>query len=77
MAYSDESVSIVKAVIDLAKNLDMTTTAEGVETELLLEMLKDIGCTDAQGYFLGHPMPVSQMDDLLFECQGPITAAAQ
>ncbi|MBG6154014.1 diguanylate cyclase (GGDEF)-like protein [Labrenzia sp. EL_159] len=77
MAYSDESVSIVKAVIDLAKNLDMTTTAEGVETELLLEMLKDIGCTDAQGYFLGHPMPVSQMDDLLFECQGPVTAAAQ
>ncbi|MET1412937.1 EAL domain-containing protein [Roseibium sp. HPY-6] len=77
MAYSDESVSIVKAVIDLAKNLDMTTTAEGVETELLLEMLKDIGCTDAQGYFLGHPMPVSQLDELLFDCQPPLTAAAQ
>ncbi|WP_422040769.1 EAL domain-containing protein [Roseibium sp.] len=77
MAYSDESVSIVKAVIDLAKNLDMTTTAEGVETELLLEMLKDIGCTDAQGYFLGHPMPVSELDELLFECRAAISTAAQ
>ncbi|MEO1112342.1 MAG: EAL domain-containing protein [Pseudomonadota bacterium] len=77
MAYSDESVSIVKAVIDLAKNLDMTTTAEGVETELLLEMLKDIGCTDAQGYFLGHPMPVSDLEELLFECREVISTAAQ
>ena len=78
MAYSDESVSIVKAVIDLAKNLKMTTTAEGVETELLLEMLKDIGCTDAQGYFLGHPMPVSQMQDLIYACgdKAPLAATA-
>ena len=77
MAYSDESVSIVKAVIDLAKNLDMTTTAEGGETELLLEMLKDIGCTDAQGYFLGHPMPVSDLEELLFECRDVMSTAAQ
>lgn len=65
MAYSSDSISIVKAVIELARNLKMTTTAEGVETEQLLDMLTDIGCTDAQGYFLGRPMPLCQAEELI------------
>ncbi|WFE89979.1 EAL domain-containing protein [Roseibium porphyridii] len=77
MAYSDDSISIVKAVIELAKNLNMTTTAEGVETRQLLDMLNDIGCTDAQGYYLGRPMPVSQANELIFTCPQAVTTAAQ
>lgn len=77
MAYSEESVSIVKAVIELARNLNMTTTAEGVETRELLDMLADIGCTDAQGYYLGRPMPVAGASELILSGQEALTAAAQ
>ena len=77
MAYSDDSISIVKAVIELARNLDMTTTAEGVETRQLLDMLTEIGCTDAQGYFLGRPMPVDKAEELIFESFPTLTTAAQ
>ncbi|WP_299808682.1 EAL domain-containing protein [uncultured Roseibium sp.] len=77
MAYSDDSISIVKAIIDLAKNLNMTTTAEGVETKELLDMLVDIGCTEAQGYYLGHPMPVAQAQELIFSIDQAISTAAQ
>jgi diguanylate cyclase (GGDEF)-like protein len=74
MAYSSDSISIVKAVIELARNLKMTTTAEGVETKQLLEMLTDIGCTDAQGYFLGRPMKLCQAEELI--CTSQKTAVA-
>ncbi|MCV0428226.1 MAG: EAL domain-containing protein [Roseibium sp.] len=77
MAYSDDSISIVKAVIELAKNLDMTTTAEGVETKQLLDMLTEIGCTDAQGYFLGHPLPVAETEELIYAGQTSLKTAAQ
>ena len=76
MAYSEDSVSIVKAVIELAKNLNMTTTAEGVETKDLLDMLAEIGCTDAQGYYLGRPMPIEQAEELVFAVDGAVTTAA-
>ncbi len=65
MTHCQDSVSIVKAVIELSENLDMATTAEGVETEELLDMLRGIGCTEAQGYFLGRPMPAADVSELL------------
>lgn len=71
MAHSQDSISIVKAVIELSENLNMTTTAEGVETEELLDMLRDIGCTEAQGYFLGRPMPAADAAALLADEQPP------
>ena len=77
MTYSDESVSIVKAVIELARNLNMTTTAEGVETRDLLDMLAEIGCTDAQGYYLGRPMPVDGAEALIVSSREVLTTAAQ
>jgi len=77
MAYSEDSISIVKAVIELAKNLDMTTTAEGVETGELLDMLAEIGCTDAQGYHLGRPMPLASAEELIFTSHSSLSTAAQ
>jgi len=77
MAYSDDSISIVKAVIELARNLNMSTTAEGVETKQLLDMLADIGCDEAQGYFLGRPMPVAEAEELIFATERTATTAAQ
>ena len=44
---------------------DMTTTAEGVETEQQREMLRDLGCTEMQGFLFSRPLPVEQIRTLL------------
>jgi diguanylate cyclase (GGDEF)-like protein/PAS domain S-box-containing protein len=45
-----ESTAIVRAVTGLAKSFEMVTTAEGVETEEQLRIVKELGCTEMQGY---------------------------
>jgi EAL domain-containing protein (putative c-di-GMP-specific phosphodiesterase class I) len=46
---------IVQAVTSLASNLNMTTTAEGAETEAQLEKIRAMGCTEIQGFVFSHP----------------------
>jgi EAL domain-containing protein (putative c-di-GMP-specific phosphodiesterase class I) len=53
---SRESRLIVKAVIDLAHGLGLSATAEGVEDAHTLALLGELGCDEAQGYFVGRPM---------------------
>ncbi|MBB4004048.1 putative bifunctional diguanylate cyclase/phosphodiesterase [Aurantimonas endophytica] len=48
-------VSIVKAIVELARTLGMTTTAEGVETVAQRDCLRQIGCPEFQGYLYGKP----------------------
>ena len=48
---------IVRSVIDLAHNFDLTVVAEGVEDEATLKELKRMGCDVAQGYLLSPPLP--------------------
>lgn len=52
-----ESLAIIRAVVAMADSLDMTTTAEGVETEAELAVVRQLGCDKIQGYFFGRPMP--------------------
>ena len=49
--------SVVRAVLDLTRDLSMEPLAEGVENERQLNILSGRGCTLFQGYYLGHPMP--------------------
>lgn len=58
MLDSKRALSIVQAVISLAHGLELEVVAEGVETEAQLALLADKGCTHAQGYLLGRPMPI-------------------
>jgi diguanylate cyclase (GGDEF)-like protein/PAS domain S-box-containing protein len=51
----DDAVPIIEAVISLAKNLRMTTTAEGVETEEQWRLLAAMGCTYVQGFLFDCP----------------------
>lgn len=53
---NNESV-IVRSTIDLAHNMNMSVTAEGVETEFTWSLLRSYGCDMAQGFFLARPMP--------------------
>ncbi len=54
---SPESLAIIRAVVAMADALDMSTTAEGVETEAELEVIRKLGCKKIQGYYYGRPMP--------------------
>lgn len=55
-----EAIAIIRAVVALADSLGMATTAEGVETEQEHEMVQALGCTRAQGFYFGRPLPVHE-----------------
>ncbi|MDE2436495.1 MAG: EAL domain-containing protein [Sphingomonadales bacterium] len=54
---SPESLAIIRAVVAMAESLEMSTTAEGVETEAELHVIRQLGCRKIQGYYYGRPMP--------------------
>jgi EAL domain-containing protein (putative c-di-GMP-specific phosphodiesterase class I) len=54
-----ESLAIIRAVVAMAESLGVTTTAEGVETETELGVVKTLGCNKIQGYYFGRPMAAS------------------
>lgn len=68
MTESDDSRAIVNATIAMAKNLNLRTTAEGVETQGQLALLNAQGCDILQGYYLGKPMSATQLKQLMLEC---------
>ena len=65
IAEAEGSSSIVQAVVNIARSRNMTTTAEGVETERQREMLLGFGCTEMQGYLFSPAMPVAKIRMLL------------
>jgi len=65
IAEATGSSSIVQAVINIANAQNMTTTAEGVETEQQKQMLRSLGCTEMQGFLFSRPRPVEEIRTLL------------
>lgn len=49
--------ALISAIVRMAQALGIATTAEGVETQQQLDYLREQGCTQAQGYHCGYPMP--------------------
>ncbi|WJI39724.1 MULTISPECIES: EAL domain-containing protein [Mesorhizobium] len=60
-----DTAAIVRTIIGLGTELGIVVTAEGVETELQLDMLRDNGCTEAQGYLIGVPSKAADIQRLL------------
>lgn len=58
IANDKDADAIVRICILLAKELKMQTVAEGIETQVIWDKLKALGCDVAQGYFIAKPMPV-------------------
>jgi diguanylate cyclase (GGDEF)-like protein len=75
---SPGSAAIVRAVADLADSLSMSTTAEGVETRAQLDHVRELGCTDVQGYFYSRPVPIRDLLklEMFAKCAKKDTAAA-
>jgi EAL domain-containing protein (putative c-di-GMP-specific phosphodiesterase class I) len=76
IAEDKGSSAIVQAVINIANAQNMTTTAEGIETEPQREMLRDLGCTEMQGFLFSRPLPVEQIRTLLLGETNKNVAAA-
>jgi diguanylate cyclase (GGDEF)-like protein len=49
---------IVRATVELGRNLGLRTVAEGVEDRETFDRLADLGCDEAQGYYIARPMPL-------------------
>jgi len=65
LASDLEDFAIVQAIVGLATSLGMDTIAEGVETVRQRKMLRDLGCTSAQGYLFSKPVDASAITALL------------
>jgi diguanylate cyclase (GGDEF)-like protein/PAS domain S-box-containing protein len=65
MEIDSASVAIVDTIISIAHRLGLSVTAEGVETEHQLGLLRERGCDELQGYLIAHPMPVARIEQLL------------
>lgn len=60
MLADGDSTAIVRAVLSLARALGMETTAEGIDSADLAEMLTESGCTYGQGFFYSAPLPADE-----------------
>jgi diguanylate cyclase (GGDEF)-like protein len=61
----DSDAAIVRSCLDLARNLNVTIVAEGVETAAVQQMLRDLGCDTLQGYLLSRPLPAADLEGWL------------
>ncbi|MCP5145109.1 MAG: EAL domain-containing protein [Gammaproteobacteria bacterium] len=59
----EKNAQIVRSIIDLAHNFDMTVVAEGIEDAQTLEFLRALECDAGQGFYFARPMPVEQFID--------------
>jgi EAL domain-containing protein (putative c-di-GMP-specific phosphodiesterase class I) len=57
--------AIFKAIVSLAHNLGLSVVAEGVETQVQWEYLREIGCDEIQGFFFSMPLPAAGLVRLL------------
>jgi EAL domain-containing protein (putative c-di-GMP-specific phosphodiesterase class I) len=65
MENGNAPTQLVRTIALMARGLELTVIAEGVETEAQLAEVRAIGCDHAQGYLMSRPLPADQLGDLL------------
>ena len=71
MTTDSDDASIVSAVINMGRSLNMRVVAEGIQTRDQLEFLKDRHCPEGQGFYFGTAGPGEEFTDLLSDPQRP------
>jgi diguanylate cyclase (GGDEF)-like protein len=61
LEHNVSDAAIVRSVVDLGRNLGLTVVAEGVENERSWDVLSELGCTTAQGFFLARPLTAERV----------------
>jgi diguanylate cyclase (GGDEF)-like protein len=67
---TSSAMTLVSTVVSLARAFGMRTVAEGVETQEQLQMLKQVGCDQAQGYLLARPNPAADVPAIVKRLTG-------
>jgi len=65
LAEDADDGNIVCAIIEMARKLQLQTLAEGVESQQIAELLRQMGCEQAQGYHFARPLTAAQLHDYL------------
>jgi EAL domain-containing protein (putative c-di-GMP-specific phosphodiesterase class I) len=76
IAEASTSASIVQAVVNIAAARNMTTTAEGVETQAQLDLLRTLGCTEMQGFLFSPAKPGAELKQLFRSRRAQLVAVA-
>jgi diguanylate cyclase (GGDEF)-like protein len=71
-----DSEAIVELIVKLGAKLNMSTVAEGVETAEQLNRLRELGCSEAQGYLFSRPVPAEAVPEIIAQCVAPHRSAA-
>lgn len=71
MKTNNAGKAIVKTIIDMAINLNLQVVAEGVETKAELEILRDMGCHEIQGYYFSRPVEPEQIKAIMANDNNP------
>jgi diguanylate cyclase (GGDEF)-like protein/PAS domain S-box-containing protein len=61
----NSALAVLRSVVALSKSLGITTVAEGIETKEQLERVRAEGCDEAQGFYVGRPVPASEVPAML------------
>ncbi len=61
LGVKPEATAIVRAIAGLCDSLDAAVTAEGVESDHQIELLRELGCLEIQGYRIGRPCPPHEL----------------
>ena len=56
-----DDAKIVRSTIDLGHNMGLRVVAEGIESEVVWNLLAGMGCNQGQGYFMSRPIPAEQL----------------
>ena len=74
LLINQDSTSIVLAIISMAKLMNISVIAEGIEDQLTLRFLKENSCDEGQGYFFGEPVDANEIDLMLHKqnVDGPL-----
>jgi diguanylate cyclase (GGDEF)-like protein len=75
MTESERDAELVKAIIGVARALDLSVTAEGIETAEQYEMLRLAGCHEGQGYYMARPMTAEALVEFLAASSAAARAA--
>jgi EAL domain-containing protein (putative c-di-GMP-specific phosphodiesterase class I) len=62
VATDESDLAIVRATVSMAHSLGLQVIAEGVEDQPSLEVLAQLGCDQAQGYYFSRPKPATELD---------------
>lgn len=65
IAINAEDLAIVNAIIVMARSMKLNVIAEGVETPVQLELLRELQCDEVQGYLISKPVPTATLEALL------------